>query len=106
VTKQAAVVSSVWVLDTMILSHFARAERLDVFRDLLVDKECWTTQVVLEEVGPRGRVPGRQAIRTRRRKSNRCAARNRAQAALYGWRVSRLRARLWAHVGVPSDRYP
>ena len=34
----------------MCLSHFARAERLDVLRDLLVDKECWTTQVVLEEV--------------------------------------------------------
>jgi predicted nucleic acid-binding protein len=34
----------------MCLSHFARAERLDVLRDLLVDKECWTTRVVLEEV--------------------------------------------------------
>ena len=34
----------------MCMSHFARADRLDVLRDLLVDKECWTTQVVLEEV--------------------------------------------------------
>jgi hypothetical protein len=50
VTGQAAVVNEVWVLDAMCLSHFARADRLDVLRDLLVDKECWTTQVVLEEV--------------------------------------------------------
>lgn len=49
-TGQAAVVSSVWVFDAMCLSHFARAERLDVLRDLLVDKGCWTTQVVIEEV--------------------------------------------------------
>jgi predicted nucleic acid-binding protein len=49
-TEQATVVKQVWVLDAMCLSHFARAERLDVLRDLLVDKECWTTQVVLEEV--------------------------------------------------------
>ena len=49
-TEQAAVTNSVWVFDAMCLSHFARAERLDVLRDLLVDKECWTTQVVLEEV--------------------------------------------------------
>jgi predicted nucleic acid-binding protein len=49
-TEQAAVVNQVWVLDAMCLSHFARAERLDVLRDLLIDKECWTTQVVLEEV--------------------------------------------------------
>jgi predicted nucleic acid-binding protein len=50
VTEQAVTVSPIWVLDAMCLSHFARAERLDVLRDLLVDKECWTTQVVLEEV--------------------------------------------------------
>jgi predicted nucleic acid-binding protein len=50
VTEQAAVVNSVWVFDAMGLSHFARAERLDVLRGLLVDKESWTTQVVLEEV--------------------------------------------------------
>jgi len=50
VTGQAAIVNEVWVLDAMCLSHFARADRLDVLRDLLVEKECWTTQVVLEEV--------------------------------------------------------
>jgi hypothetical protein len=50
VTEQAAVVNLIWVIDAMCLSHFARAERLDVLRDLLVDKECWTTRVVLEEV--------------------------------------------------------
>ncbi len=49
-TEQAAVVNEVWVLGAVCLSHFARADRLDVLRDLLVDKECWTTQVVLEEV--------------------------------------------------------
>jgi predicted nucleic acid-binding protein len=50
VTEQAAAVKAVWVLDAMCMSHFARADRLDVLRDLLVDKECWTTQVVIEEV--------------------------------------------------------
>jgi hypothetical protein len=50
VTEQAAIVNEVWVLDAMCLSHFARADRLDVLRDLLVEKECWTTHVVLEEV--------------------------------------------------------
>jgi hypothetical protein len=40
-TGQAAAIKQVWVLDAMCLSHFARAERLDVLRDLLVDKECW-----------------------------------------------------------------
>jgi predicted nucleic acid-binding protein len=50
VTERAAAVSQIWVIDAMCLSHFARAERLDVLRDLLVDKECWTTRVVLEEV--------------------------------------------------------
>ena len=49
-TEQMAVVSSVWVFDAMCLSHFARTQLLDVLRDLLVDKECWTTRVVLEEV--------------------------------------------------------
>ena len=46
-TEEAAAVAPVWVLDATCLSHFARAERLDVLRDLLVDKECWTTRVVL-----------------------------------------------------------
>ena len=38
------------VLDAMQLIHFSLAERLDVFRHLLVEKDCWTTRVVLEEV--------------------------------------------------------
>jgi predicted nucleic acid-binding protein len=50
VTESAAVINPVWVIDAMCPSHFARAERLDVLRDLLIDKECWTTRVVLEEV--------------------------------------------------------
>lgn len=49
-TEEPAVVAPVWVLDATCLSHFARAERLDVLRDLLVDKECWTTRVVIEEL--------------------------------------------------------
>lgn len=49
-TERTDAIVPVWVLDAMCLSHFARAERLDVLRDLLVDKECWTTQVVLEEI--------------------------------------------------------
>jgi predicted nucleic acid-binding protein len=49
-TNQAPATSQVLVLDAMLLIHFGRAERLDVLRNLLVDKECWTTQVVLEEV--------------------------------------------------------
>ena len=36
--------------DTMGLSHFARADRLDVLRDLLVGRECWTTTVVRSEL--------------------------------------------------------
>ncbi|WP_327039614.1 hypothetical protein [Micromonospora maris] len=38
------------MLDTMILSHFTLADRLDVLQDLLLDAECWTTQVVREEL--------------------------------------------------------
>ncbi len=49
-TEQAAASNQVWVLDAMCLIHFGRAERLDILRDLLVDKECWTTQVVLDEL--------------------------------------------------------
>ena len=49
-TEQSETVRSVRVLDAMCLIHFGRAERLDVLRDLLVGKECWTTQVVLEEL--------------------------------------------------------
>jgi predicted nucleic acid-binding protein len=38
------------VLDAMCLIHSARAERLDVLGELLVDRGCWTTRVVLEEL--------------------------------------------------------
>jgi predicted nucleic acid-binding protein len=34
----------------MFLSHFARADRLDVLRDLLVERQCWTTAVVRSEL--------------------------------------------------------
>lgn len=40
----------VLVLDTTCLSHFARADRLDVLRGLLTDDECWTTRAVLQEL--------------------------------------------------------
>jgi predicted nucleic acid-binding protein len=38
------------VLDATCLSHFARADRLDVLRDLLVGRRCWTTETVLAEL--------------------------------------------------------
>ena len=38
------------VFDATSLSHFARADRLDVLRGLLSADECWTTQVVLQEL--------------------------------------------------------
>ncbi|GIH90986.1 hypothetical protein Psi01_16160 [Planobispora siamensis] len=38
------------VFDAMGLSHFARAERLDVLRDLLIGVTCLTTHVVREEI--------------------------------------------------------
>ncbi|MFI9386905.1 hypothetical protein [Kutzneria sp. NPDC052558] len=41
---------SVLVLDAMCLNHFARIDRLDVLRDLLVGDECCTTYVVLDEI--------------------------------------------------------
>jgi predicted nucleic acid-binding protein len=39
-----------YCFDTTCLAHFARAERLDVLRELLVEHECWTTTVVLAEI--------------------------------------------------------
>jgi predicted nucleic acid-binding protein len=36
--------------DTMCLAHFARADRLDVLRDLLVGRDSWTTTVVRSEL--------------------------------------------------------
>ncbi|MFI9453843.1 hypothetical protein [Amycolatopsis sp. NPDC052450] len=43
-------VSRPLVLDAMCLNHFARADRLDVLRDLLISDECRTTYVVIEEL--------------------------------------------------------
>ena len=34
----------------MLLSHFTLADRLDILQDLLLDVDCWTTQVVMEEL--------------------------------------------------------
>ncbi len=34
----------------MCLSHFARADRLDVLRDLLIEHQSWTTTVVRSEL--------------------------------------------------------
>lgn len=41
----------VMVLDAMCLNHFARVDRLDVLRELLIDDACLTTYVVLDEIG-------------------------------------------------------
>jgi predicted nucleic acid-binding protein len=49
-TESASAATPILVLDAMPLIHFGRAERLDVLRDLLIEKACWTTQVVLEEL--------------------------------------------------------
>jgi predicted nucleic acid-binding protein len=49
-TGHSVAIRPVWVLDAMSLIHFGRADRLAVLRDLLVDKECWTTQVVVQEL--------------------------------------------------------
>lgn len=38
------------VLDATCLSHFARADRLDVLRDLLLGRDCWITETVLAEL--------------------------------------------------------
>jgi hypothetical protein len=50
VTSGGGADAEIIVLDAMQLIHFSLAERLDVFRHLLVEKDCWTTRVVLEEV--------------------------------------------------------
>jgi len=39
VTESKRVIAQVLVLDAMPLIHFGRADRLDVLRDLLVDKD-------------------------------------------------------------------
>lgn len=41
----------VLVLDAMCLNHFARVDRLDVLRELLIDDACLTTYVVIDEIG-------------------------------------------------------
>jgi predicted nucleic acid-binding protein len=46
----ASVVPASLVLDATCLSHYARADRLDVLRDLLVGRRCWTTETVLAEL--------------------------------------------------------
>lgn len=38
------------IFDTTALSHFARADRLDVLSDLVVAESCFTTQVVRQEL--------------------------------------------------------
>lgn len=38
------------VFDTMLLSHFSRADRLDVLRELHTDHACYTTHLVREEL--------------------------------------------------------
>lgn len=40
----------------MCLSHFARADRLDVLRDLLIEREPWTTTVVRSELAVGARI--------------------------------------------------
>lgn len=46
----ASAVAVPLVLDATCLSHFARADRLDVLRDLLIGRRCWTTETVLAEL--------------------------------------------------------
>ncbi|NDU73861.1 hypothetical protein GWI34_14625 [Actinomadura sp. DSM 109109] len=38
------------MFDAMLLNHFARADRIDVLRDLHIDRICYTTHVVREEL--------------------------------------------------------
>ncbi|NUT52223.1 MAG: hypothetical protein HOV94_33750 [Saccharothrix sp.] len=45
-----AAAGSKLVFDAMVLNHFARAERLDVLADLLLDCDCLTTEVVRAEL--------------------------------------------------------
>jgi hypothetical protein len=47
---EASAVTTPLVLDATCLSHFVRADRLDVLRDLLVGRRCWTTETVLAEL--------------------------------------------------------
>jgi hypothetical protein len=47
---EAGADASPLVLDATCLSHFARADRLDVLQDLLLGRRCWTTEIVLAEL--------------------------------------------------------
>ena len=47
---EAGADASPLVLDATCLSHFARADRLDVMQDLLIGRRCWTTEIVLAEL--------------------------------------------------------
>jgi predicted nucleic acid-binding protein len=47
---EAEAEASPLVLDATCLSHSARADRLDILRDLLVGRRCWTTEIVLAEL--------------------------------------------------------
>lgn len=47
---EASAATAPLVLDATCLSHFARADRLDVLGDLLVGRRCWTTETVLAEL--------------------------------------------------------
>ncbi|MDA1361505.1 hypothetical protein O1R50_17895 [Glycomyces luteolus] len=38
------------VFDTTCLSHFAKADRLDVLSDLMLGRTCFTTSVVMDEI--------------------------------------------------------
>lgn len=49
-TGASGVSPSVLILDAMCLNHFARVDRLDVLRELLIGDECQTTYVVLDEI--------------------------------------------------------
>ncbi|MEV0807411.1 hypothetical protein [Micromonospora sp. NPDC050200] len=39
-----------WVFDTTVLNHFARADRLDVLANMVIGRPCATTAVVLDEL--------------------------------------------------------
>lgn len=54
--------NTVLVFDAMCLNHFARAERLDVLRDLLAGVTCLTTHVVREEI--RAGMPAHPILQT------------------------------------------
>jgi hypothetical protein len=66
-TTEASAATAPLVLDATCLSHFARADRLDVLRDLLVGRRYWTTETVLTELNQGiadypllGNVPGQE----------------------------------------------